>query len=186
MPTIAVRPFVPTGISITWDPFYIWPKYGTHTILFTASINGLKLSPPPGAQPSRLQNSGLQTAAVEHTFFFATPDRQSKPSDGSYVRARKITEKFTLRNSVFNPSIPVATFLRMSSIFAFSHFGMKIFRSAPEQKTFSAPVRIATSNESSLAKSSQTDHSSALISSSRALRASGRFSVTWPIQFRFS
>ena len=87
---------------------------------------------------------------------------------------------------VIPPPIPLAAFFRASSMVACSHFGMNVFRSAPEQKAFPAPVTMAASTESSALKSAHTSHNASFNSSSRAFSASGRFSVTYPIRSRFS
>jgi len=63
---------------------------------------------------------------------------------------------------------------------------MNVFRSAPAQNASPAPVRIATSTESSPEKSSQMDQSSSCVSGSTAFLASGRLSVTYAIRSRFS
>ena len=63
---------------------------------------------------------------------------------------------------------------------------MYSFRSAPAQNASPAPVRIATSTESSSAKSAQAAIIARWTSGLTAFRASGRLIVTYAIRSRFS
>ena len=77
------------------------------------------------------------------------------------------------------PFRPSSTISRMSVGVASAMIGgMYSFRSAPAQNASPAPVRIATSTESSSAKSAQAAIIARWTSGLTALRASGRLIVT--------
>ena len=85
------------------------------------------------------------------------------------------------------PFRPSSTISRMSSGLASRMIGgMYSFRSAPAQKASPAPVRIATSTESSDSKSAQAAIIARCTSGLTAFRASGRLIVTYAMRSRFS